>query len=185
MSLWGAYESDESKPKYLTDAEKKNCYATAEGWVYKHPSGDEEILVAIGNLAGISGITNLGEATISDVTFVTSSLEAADSVITVTVGYNEKVTVTGNPTMVIANDDTSGDGNGDYTLAYSAGTGTNQLTFTATGLTLSATDVLSVGAQNIALAGGTIKDTASSSVDSEVAISAAVGSAASTVTVTA
>ena len=188
MSLWGAYESDESKPKYLTDEEKKNCYATADGWVYKHPNGKEEILVAIGNLAGTSGTTNLGEATITDVTWVTTTLTAdsdPDDTITVKVGYNEKVTVTGNPTMVISNDDTSGAGNGDYTLAYSAGTGTNQLTFTATGLTLSATDVLSVGAQNIALAGGTIKDTASSSINSEVAISAAVGTAAGTVTVAA
>jgi hypothetical protein len=187
MSLWGAYETDESKPKYLTDEEKKNCYATADGWVYKHPNGKEEILVAIGNLAGTSGTTNLGEATITDVTWVTTTLTAdsdPDDTITVKVGYNEKVTVTGNPTITITNDDTSGDGNGDYTLAYSAGTGTNQLTFTGTGLTLSATDELSIGAQNIALNSGTIKD-AGVATASGVAISAAQGTAAGAITVTA
>lgn len=183
MSLWGAYETDESKPKFLTAAEKKNTFATDRGWVYKHPNGDEEVLVAIGELAGTSGTTRLGEATITALTWVTDALEAADTDVTVTVVYNEKVTVTGNPTLVVSNDDTSGDANGDYTLAYSAGTGTNQLTFTATGLTLSATDVLSIAAQDITLAGGTLKDTASPTINSEVAISAAVGAAVGEVTV--
>ena len=189
MSLWGAYETDESKPKYLTAEEKKNCYATADGWVYKHPNGKEEILVAIGNLAGTSGTTNLGEATITDITWITTTVYESDSdsadTLTIKVGYNEKVTVTGNPTVAVANDDASGDGNGNYTLAYSAGTGTNQLTFTASSLTLSATDVLSIAAQNVALAGGTIKDTASGTINSEVAISAGVAAAAGTVTVSA
>ena len=188
MALWGAYETDESKPKFLTAEQKKNTYATDRGWVYKHPNGDEEVIVAIGELAGTSGTTRLGEATITAMTWVTNSLEAADTAITVQVVYNEKVTVDttgGTPSLVVSNDDTSGDGNGDYTLSYSAGTGTNQLTFTATGLTLSATDVLSIAAQDIALNSGTIVDTASPTINSEVAISAAVGTAVGTVTVAA
>ena len=32
MGLWGASTSDESKPKNLTAAEKKNVYATTSGW---------------------------------------------------------------------------------------------------------------------------------------------------------
>ena len=33
MSNWGATDADESKPKYLTAAQKKEVYANASGWV--------------------------------------------------------------------------------------------------------------------------------------------------------
>ena len=33
MPLWGNSDAVEDKPKYLTDAEKLNVYATEEGWV--------------------------------------------------------------------------------------------------------------------------------------------------------
>ena len=33
MSSWGATDSDESKPKYIIDSEKKEVYADAKGWV--------------------------------------------------------------------------------------------------------------------------------------------------------
>ena len=33
MGLWGASDSDESKPKNLTTAEKKEVFANASGWV--------------------------------------------------------------------------------------------------------------------------------------------------------
>ena len=33
MPLWGTSDSDESKPKNLTTAEKKEVYATNSGWV--------------------------------------------------------------------------------------------------------------------------------------------------------
>ena len=33
MSLWGATDSDESKPKNLTTAEKLEVSASAKGWV--------------------------------------------------------------------------------------------------------------------------------------------------------
>ena len=33
MPLWGATDSDESKPKNLTTAEKKQVFANASGWV--------------------------------------------------------------------------------------------------------------------------------------------------------
>jgi hypothetical protein len=188
MSLWGSYEADESKPKFLTDAEKKNTYATDAGWVYKHPNGEEEVIVAIGGLAGgASATVRLGEATINSIEWVTTALDDGDTAISVKVVYNEKVDVVttgGTPTVTITNDDTSGDGNGDYDLEYASGTGTNQLTFTGTGLTLSATDELSIGAQDIALNSGTIKD-AGVATASGVAISAAQGTAAGAITVTA
>ena len=31
MSNWGATDADESKPKYLTDAQKKEVYANEKG----------------------------------------------------------------------------------------------------------------------------------------------------------
>ena len=33
MPLWGASDSDESKPKNLTDEQKKLVFANASGWV--------------------------------------------------------------------------------------------------------------------------------------------------------
>ena len=51
MALWGVSDSDESKPKYLSTADKKNCIAKPEGWVLKKTVGSrnlEEILVHTG-----------------------------------------------------------------------------------------------------------------------------------------
>ena len=58
------------------------------------------------------------------------------------------------------------------------------LTFsgTASNAAVNASDVLSIGAQNVDKNGGTIKD-AGTTTDSAVAISAAVGAAAGTITV--
>src|SRR6056300_134479 len=127
MALWGISTSDEAKPKYLTADQKKNTYATDSGWVYKDPNtGLEEVLVAIGGLTGgTSTSARLGAADITALTWVTTALDDADTVITIDVVYNEKVDVTGNPTLVVSNDDTSGSAAGDYTLAYASGTGTN------------------------------------------------------------
>ncbi len=36
MPLWGATDSDESKPKFLTDEQKKQCFATKSGWVLEN-----------------------------------------------------------------------------------------------------------------------------------------------------
>ena len=47
----------------------------------------------------------------------------------------------------------------------------NQLLFRATSRSLSVGDVLTVGGTNIALNGGTIKDTASAAVDSSLVLS--------------
>ena len=39
MALWGVSDSDESKPKYLTTADAKNCIAKPEGCLlYTSPS---------------------------------------------------------------------------------------------------------------------------------------------------
>ena len=33
MPLWGATDADESKPKWLTTAQKKEVFANTTGWV--------------------------------------------------------------------------------------------------------------------------------------------------------
>ena len=61
MSLWGNSDADESKPKWLTAAEKKLTFATAKGWVFKKSDNhQEEVLCAIGELA-----TSIGQADIT------------------------------------------------------------------------------------------------------------------------
>jgi hypothetical protein len=164
MSLWGASTTDESKPKHLSDAEKRDVYATNEGWVKRTTgTGDranrvhEEILVAIGELSGgVSGTKKLAAGTISSTRFITTSLgAAAGGPFSVEVIYNEKVDVTGTPLLTVTNDTPSR----NVTLSYASGTGTNRLTFTATVAADATTvgDVLSVGADAITAA-GTIQD---------------------------
>ena len=66
MALWGVSDADESKPKYLSDADKKNCIAKSEGWVLKKAVGSrnlEEILVATG--ADLS--VGIGQADITEI----------------------------------------------------------------------------------------------------------------------
>ena len=193
MGLWGASTSDESKPKNLTAAEKKNVYATTSGWVRQAGTADNgndntsatpEVLVAIGDLT-----TALGNATIDAVNFAVGQTVsgAGGSSLTVEVHYNEQVTVaTASPMVVVSNDQTGSGGSASLTLTMD---GTLPLTSdtlsfstTVSNAAVNATDVLSIAAQNVNLNGGTIKD-AGTTTDSAVAISAAQGTAAGTITV--
>ena len=193
MGLWGASTSDESKPKNLTTEEKKNVFANASGWVRQAGTADNgndntsatpEVLVAIGDLS-----TSLGNATIDAVNFDVGQTVsgAGGSVIKVFVHYNEQVTVaTASPLMVVSNDQTGSGGSASITLTMDGTlpvtSDTLQFSATATNAAVNASDVLSIGAQNVNLNGGTIKD-AGTTTDSAVAISAAVGAAAGTITV--
>ena len=193
MGLWGASTSDESKPKNLTAAEKKNVYATTSGWVKQAGTADSgndntsatpEVLVAIGDLS-----TSLGNATIDAVNFAVGQTVsgAGGSVITVEVHYNEQVTVaTASPLMVVSNDQTGSGGSASITLTMDGAlpltSDTLSFSATASNAAVNATDVLSIGAQSINKNGGTIKD-AGTTTDSAVAISAAQGTAAGTITV--
>jgi hypothetical protein len=188
MALWGTtVTADESKPKWLTAAQKKEAFATDRGWVVLNGKGNEEVLCAIGGLAGgTSSTAGLGAATITSTDFVTTAFDVSDGGnIDVRVIYNEKVTVTGSPTIAITNSQAGGGSAATKTATYQSGSGTNRLTFRCTigagGSTVSADDVLSIAAQNVALAGGTLKDTGTT-LNSLVAISAAAGSAAGTLT---
>ena len=194
--LWGATDSDESKPKNLTTAEKRDVYATSSGWVRAagtaltgndNTSADPEVLVAIGELA-----TGLGQATVSSVRFNTTEVDAsAGGTLSAVVEYNEQVTVaTAAPILVVTNSQAGGGSAANFSLAMDG-----SLPVTNDTLTFSTTltggdgkqvedDVLSIAAQNINLNGGTIVDTIGGG-NAELAISAAQGSAAGTLTVVA
>ena len=197
MPLWGASDADESKPKWLTTAEKKNVIATQSGWVRKAgtaESGNDNTSADVEVLAAISGLSvSLGQATITYVDW-TSSVATFDKsegfTLSVTVGYNEAVTVTGSPTIAITNGNQgSGSGRGPHTLVYASGSTTNALVFTlaigAANAATNADDVLTLGAQNVLLPGGaTIVDTHGAG-NAEVAVSAAQGTACGSRTIVA
>ena len=198
MPLWGATDSDESKPKNLTTAEKKEVFANASGWVREAGSAlsgndntdaDPEVLVAIGELS-----TSIGAADITEVEMVTTTADKSEGfTISVRVRYNEPVDVVttgGTPTLAVTNSNAgSGSGRGPHSLSYASGTGTNELIFSlaiaAANAATNADDVLTVGAQTIALNSGTIKDASGTASDAALVISGALGTAAGTVTVTA
>ena len=192
--LWGASDADESKPKNLTTVEKKEVFANGSGWVREAGSvlsgndnadADPELLVAISGLA-----VSLGAADVTEVEWITTEADkSAGFTLSIRVRYNEAVTVTGNPTLAVTNGNQgTGSGRGPHTLVYASGTGTNELVFSlaiaAANAATNADDILVGGAQNIALAGGTLKDTGTTT-NSAVAISAAQGTACGSITVVA
>ena len=188
MSLWGATDSDESKPKNLTTAEKKEVFATSKGWVREagsilsgndNTSATPEVLVAIGDLQ-----TALGAADITSIDFNITAFDKSDGgTLSVTARFNEAVDVTGTPQLTVVNDQRA-----NHTLSYASGTGTNELVFTlaigAANAATNAGDVLSIGTNAMALNGGTVKDAGTSTV-STITNSAAIGTAAGTITVAA
>ena len=196
MPLWGATDADESKPKWLTTAQKKEVFADTTGWVVEggstmtgndNTSAAAEILCAIGGLT-----TKIGAADVTGLEWITTTADkSAGFTLSIRVRYNEAVTVTGNPTLAVTNGNQgTGSGRGPHTLVYASGTGTNELVFSlaiaAANAATNADDVLTVGAQNILKPGGaTIKDTAGTASDSAVAISAGQGTAAGSITVVA
>ena len=196
MPLWGNSDADESKPKNLTTAEKKEVYATASGWVREagsalsgnnNTSATPELLVAISALS-----TNLGAADVTEVEWITTAADKSEGfTLSVRVRYNEAVAVTGSPTLAVTNGNQgSGSGRGPHTLVYASGTGTNELVFSlaiaAANAATNADDVLVIGAQNILKPGcATIKDATGTASDAAVAISAGQGTAAGGITVTA
>ena len=190
MSLWG----NDIKPKNLTDAEKKEVYATKEGWVREAGSilsgngntgASPEVLVAISNLS-----KNMGAANITEIEFVTTTFDKSDGGnIDVLVRFNEPVTVTGTPQVSITNGNQgASSGRGPHLASYLSGTGTNELTFRFTlGAANAATnedDVLVIGANAVGLNGGTIKDTGDATVATITNVEA-IGTAAGSITVAA
>ena len=183
MPLWGtAHASASNKPKYLPEDEnsdytKGNAYATQAGWVMQAgtaSSGNDnanatpEVLVAIGGLAGADATSGLRAPNITDMRFVVGTTAATDltagnasQTITVEITWDEAVTVAGSPTIKVTNgNEGTGSGRGPYTLVATAtGSTANRKRFTLASQTIVADDVLTLGTENIQLAGGTISDT--------------------------
>jgi len=197
MSLWGATDADESKPKNLTTAEKKEVFANASGWVREagsvlsgngNTSATPEVLVAVGGLA-----VALGAADITEIEWITTTADKSDGfTLSARLRFNEAVDVVttgGTPTLAVTNgNEGSGTGRGPHALAYASGTGTNELVFSlaiaAANAATNADDVLSFGANPLALNSGTIKD-AGTSTNATITSVASIGTAAGTVTVVA
>ena len=199
MGLWGtAHAGTTNKPKFAPDNEdsdyaREGIYADNRGWVRAagtpangndNANAQPEVLVAIGGLSGVSATTGLRTPTVTDVRYIvgttattdlTASGGGANCRIQVEVTWDEAVTVAGNPTIVVANGNQSGGGFGNYTLRYDAdipGQTANRKRFEKTSQDLGNTDVLTVGAAPIVLAGGTIRDTANLAQDPAVNVDA-------------
>ena len=197
MSLWGATDSDESKPKNLTTAEKKLVFANSSGWVLEagsslsgndNTSAQPEVLVAIGELT-----TSIGAADITEIEWITTAFDKSDGgSLSVRARFNEAVDVDtsgGTPFLAVTNGNQgSGSGRGPHNLAYASGTGTNELVFTlaiaANNAATNASDVLSIGTNPMNLNSGTIKD-AGTNTASTITSAASIGTAAGTITVAA
>ena len=195
MSLWGASDSDESKPKWLTTAEKKNVYATTAGWVEEagnstsgngNTSAAPEVLACVGDLT-----VSIGAADIGSVDMVTTAWDAsAGGTFQVRVRWNEAVDVVeaGSGLKLTLTRTPDGGSAASHTLRYASGTGTNELIFSlaiAGGSPVAADDVFSIGAQSLVKAGATTVKDAGTETASEVAITAAQGTATGTITATA
>ena len=188
MPLWGATDADESKPKHLTTAQKKEVYAAAGGWTVEagstmtgngNTSATPEVLVAIGDLAGSSSTTGLRAPTVTSMRFVKGSTAATDltagsssQTVQIEVTWDEAVTVAGSPVMKVVNS-----GGGTHDCVYTAtGSTANRKRFTVASQTLATGNVLSLGTalhDTVTLPGGaTIKDTASGTINSQRTIPA-------------
>ena len=187
MALWGHTSGTESKPNWLSDADKTNTSAKPHGWELKKVVGSRtltEVLVAWSS----SGLTTaLGAADITDIDWVSTAWDvSAGGTLSAKVIFNEAVDVTGTPQLSVANGNQgSGSGRGPHVLSYASGTGTNELTFTITygaaNAAIAADDVLSFGANPVSLNSGTIKDKGTSTVSTITSV-AGIGTAAGTLT---
>ena len=193
MPLWGYSDTDESKPKWLTTAQKKEIYANNSGWVVEagstmtgngNTSAAPEVLCCVGDLA-----VALGAADITQIEWITTAFDKSDGgTLSLRVRFNEAVDVAtsgGTPYLLITNQTSS---SRNVQAPYASGTGSNEIVFTKTiaaaNAATNASDVLKVAADAIALNSGTIKD-AGTSTNSTITNSAAIGTAAGTITVAA
>ena len=135
MGLWGtAHASADNKPKnYPTDEnadyKKQDIFANQSGWVQKagtaasgndNASAQEEVLIAIGDLAGSTDTTGLRAPTITHIRFIKGTTASTDisandggAQLTVEVTYDEEVTVAGTPDFTVENCNNTSSGQGD------------------------------------------------------------------------
>lgn len=164
MSLWGVGTNNESKPKWLTDEEKKNTYADERGWVYVYPDGSEEVLIAIGGLAGTSSYEGLGAPTVDRIEFREDPVTAGTDLI-LDVYYNEGVTVGGTPQVPVTGVTAS--------MSFSnteSNVGRGHMAFTLDTTGESGTTVTLSASESINLNGGSITDTTDGSTAAELTL---------------
>ena len=177
MALWGHTDTDEAKPKWFTTEQKEDIIATQHGWVAKPGSkfagnsrsgADPEILCFIKGLSG-----KLGTGDIAGIDWITTAFDKSEGgTLSCRVHFNEAVTVTGNPKVVV-----SGTGGRNHNLPYVSGSGTSSLVFTSASINggdsaTNANDVLSFGADCMAQVGGsTIVDTRGDSLGTQTVTS--------------
>ena len=205
MPLWGTEDTLEGKPKIhgrsLLDATqtpgeldpRTGIYATTAGWVQGGVGRTgknlmPEVLVAIRGLstrATSEGDTwttaAMAQANITSFNWnISTWSRAAGGTLSVTANFNEAVDVTGTPQLTVVNA-----ARANHTLSYAEGTGSNRLTFTfviaAAQTAIQAGDVLSVGANAMALNSGTIVDDVGAG-NSVITNSAGIGAATGTIT---
>jgi hypothetical protein len=168
MPLWTNADTVAGKPKIggraYNEEYKRELFATVAGWskvgAGRSTTGkDHEVLVAIRGLSttgmGDGGATAV-KANITSMNWnISSYSRAAGGTLSISVNFNEAVTVTGSPTLAVNNA-----ARANHSLTYSAADSTaNRMTFTlviaAGHASLQAGDVLGILATNqVALAGG-------------------------------
>ena len=184
MALWGHTSGSESKPNWLSEAEKTNTQAKPYGWELKKIVGSRTLTETLVAWSSSALTTALGAANITDIDWnITAFDKSAGGTLSVKAIFNEAVDVTGTPQLTVVNSV-----NSNHVLSYASGTGTNELTFTlaiaAANAATDANDVLSIGANAVALNGGTIKDKGTNTASTITSV-AGIGTAAGTITVTA
>ena len=194
MALWGASDADESKPKWLTTAEKKTVFATTSGWVHEMwnaDMGNDNTSAQVEVLACVGGLTTLlGAADITSLDMVTTAWDAsAGGTFQVRVRWNEAVDVveSGSGLKIILTRTPDGGSAASHTLRYDSGTGTNELLFqlAIAGGVAAADTVFSMAAQSVVKAGSTSLKDAGTSTNSALVITAAQCTAVGTITATA
>lgn len=143
MPQWGNSTTNEAKPKWLRAFDASRVYATARGWVLQHLNGIEELLVPIANLD-----TKLGEPNITEAFFantVATYVPAANG--HVGISFNERVRVTGTPTLVISSRNNA-NVTSNVTATYVSGNNTNRLLFRFA-VPAGANQLLSIPAQTV------------------------------------
>ena len=135
-------EQIEKRPTWLSPDDQANCFANNEGWWLRHNKSSDgtkfwdEMLVAIGDLAGTSATTGLGVAQITNVSFEGLTSGSANNTPAYTVGgsgtlatafvrvtWNEPVDFTEStmPSLVVTNTRISDGTVATYTATAHAG----------------------------------------------------------------
>jgi len=182
MPLWTNADTVAGKPKIggraYNEEYKRQLFATPQGWA-KVGAGrattgkDHEVLVAIRGLSTVvigDGSATAVKANITSMNWNITTWDvsnggtlAAGTSLSISANFNEAVTVTGSPTLEVTNGNQgTGSGRGPHSLIYNVANSTaNRMTFIAADIgaanaAIAAGDILVVGANKIALAGGGI-----------------------------